>query len=297
MRDAASLAAPRFAVPAGACDCHMHVFGDPARYPLAPFRSYDVGEAPLEAYRATQRRLGLDRVVFVQASGYHTDNRCMLDAMAALGRGGRGIAVVDDGVVTGELRRMHEAGVRGIRVNLASVGSLTARQAAERMARLARRVADLGWHVQLFLPPAQLAELAPRIAGLPVAAVIDHMGLPRLGEGVGQPAFAALLRLVETGRCWVKLSGADRIARGHPDHAGVAPFACALIAAAPERLVWGSDWPHIGWHGAEPGARHDLLPFRPEDDGALLDLLLDWAPDAAVRERILAVNPARLYDF
>jgi len=279
------------------CDCHMHVFGPRARFPLVAGRAYTPAEAPIEDYRASHRPLGLERVVLVQASVYGSDNRCMLEAIARLGERARGVAVIDPGASEAELSALHRGGVRGIRLNLATHGKTSREQAADAIRHAARQVAPLGWHLQLYLEPAILAGLAELIADLELPVVVDHMGRPEAAAGVGQPGFAALLELIATGRVWVKLAGADRIANSNEQFAAVAPFAKALIARRPDRLVWGSDWPHIGWHSRATVRDEEVLPFRTLDEARLLGLLDDWSPDASVRERILVANPAELYGF
>jgi predicted TIM-barrel fold metal-dependent hydrolase len=275
----------------------MHVFGDPLTYPLSSFRSYSVGAAPLANHLALQKRLALQRTVLVQASGYHTDNRCMLDALTRLGDVGRAVAVVDADISKDELLRLHAAGVRGVRINLVSVGSFTTQQIWANVERLAKHLAELEWHMQFFAPCSQIPELSGLLRKLPVPAVIDHMGLPVEAAGPGQEGFVALLRLLGEGRCWVKLSGADRITRGQPDMSGAGAFVRALVDVNPDNLVWGSDWPHIGWHSSQVHESDAILPFRFVDEGKLLDLLNEWVPRAAMRNRILADNPTRLYQF
>ena len=286
-----------FAVPQGSCDSHMHVFGDARAYPLSAFRSYTVAQAPLDAFRKRQARFGLQRNVFVQASGYHTDNRCMVDALIASGGSSRGVAVVDPGVSQEELSRLDAAGVRGVRINLVSVGHSTTRQIWQDTEELAKRLAVLGWHMQFFATSKQLGEMAPLLRQLPVPAIIDHMGMPESGAGLGQPGFAALLSMLADGHCWVKLSGADRITRGQADMSNAGIFVRALISANPDQLVWGSDWPHIGWHSSEVHSSDTVLPFRSVDTGALLGMLNQWVPDRQVFEKILVDNPARFYGF
>ncbi|MBV9783114.1 MAG: amidohydrolase family protein, partial [Acidisphaera sp.] len=235
--------------------------------------------AGLDEYRAMLRALGIARAVVVQP-GIYRDNRATLDALASAGGLWRGVARIDDGCTDAELRRLHEAGFRGVR--------LDGRKGPEGLAALeamAARIAPLGWHVQLHLYARDLPELASRLAALPVDVVLDHFARVDLPEGTGQPGFRAVLELLATRRCWVKLSAPYRFGEPKPPYAGLLPFAKALVAAAPDRLVWGSDWPH---------ASHD--GFMP-NDGDLLDLLTEWVPDATTRTMILATNPARLYDF
>ncbi len=285
------------AAPPLSCDCHMHVFASAARYPFAERRSYTPPEATLEDYLALHRPLGLVRVVIVQPSVYGSDNRATLEALARLGAAGRAVVVVDPETPRAELAALGRTGVRGIRVNLATHGGTAAAEARALICRMAERVAPLGWHLQLFLEPDLIAVLAETLATLPTEVVIDHMGLPDAAAGVAQPGFAALLALLRGGRTWVKLSGADRIAGSDETFAAAAPFARALIAARPDRLVWGSDWPHTGRRdGSTPDVAR-ILPNRALDEGKLLGLLAAWGADEAARRRILVDNPARLYEF
>lgn len=288
---------PRFTPAAGACDCHTHVFGPPERYPFGPGRAYVPMDSLPEDARTMMDRLGLERIVFVQPSPYGPDNRCMLDAMTEFGPAARGVAVIDESTPDAEFDRLHDAGVRGIRLNIATGGNDTGEPLGARAKNLARRIADHGWHLQLFIVPDALVELESTLAGLPVPCVIDHMGLIPPAGFQDHPAFQALCRLLEAGNCWVKLSGAYRVANSDTDFGSVVPLAQALVAARPDRMVWGSDWPHTPPHKGAPDPSDAQKRYRNLDTGRLLDLLADWAPDAAVRDRILAANPTRLYDF
>ncbi len=277
----ASIATPRLKAPAGSTDSHFHIFGPHARYPLSPGRSYTPPEALVEQYLALAARLGIERMVVVQPSIYGTDNACTLDAVARFGKDrARAVVVIDEQASPHALRRMHEAGARGVRFNAVS-GNGTP---LEQLQTLARRIAPLGWHLQLYVHGEQLVELAPALPGLGLPVVIDHMGGVSTAKGVDHPEFRALLGLLEGGRAWVKLCGYRSSAAGYP-FADVAPMAKALIAAAPERCLWGTDWPHPSYLRTMP------------DDGELLDLLGDWAPDAARQRQILAENPVALYGF
>lgn len=261
--------------PPGACDCHVHVFGPRARYPLARDRAYTPPEAPVEGLLALQERLGLERVVIVQPSVYGTDNSCTLDALRRLGPRARGVAVIDSRTPDEALEMMKRAGVRGARVNLQTGGG-----DPELIVQAAARVAPLGWHVQAFTRIGVLRRLEP----LPVPLVVDHFGLPESMEDVRH--LASLLR---EGNTYVKLSGSHRL----PIDAG--PVVRALAAANPERCVWGSDWPHPFTRGARDPGR--VQPFDPIDDAAALESLRGWVGDAALFRKILVDNPARLYDF
>lgn len=273
---------PSFAVPPGACDTHAHVFEAPGRYPMVAERSYTPPEAPLEAYEHLHRTLGIDRGVLVQPSVYGTDNSAMLDAMAQIGPRLRGVAVVEPDVSEAELARLDKAGVRGVRVNLLFKGGV----GPDAMARLAARVGELGWHLQLLIDISTFPDLAKTLGPLPVDLVVDHMGHMKVANGLDHPGFRDLLALVRDGRAWVKLSGAYRTTgqRVAP-YDDVDPFARALIEAGPERMVWGSDWPH------------PMVDIPMPNDGEILDLLARWAPDEDVRRKILVDNPAALYGF
>ena len=272
---------PRLKAPAGSTDCHFHIFGPHARYPLSPGRRYTPPEAAIEHYRAIAAVLGIERMVVVQPSIYGTDNRCTLDAVASFGQErARAVAVLDESVTAPELRRLHEAGVRGVRFNAVS-GNGTP---LEQLRSVARRAAPLGWHLQLYLHGEHLLELAPRLPELGLPVVIDHMGGVSSEKGVNHPEFRTLLRLLEGGRIWVKLCCYRSSAAGHP-FADVQTMAETLIAAAPERCLWGTDWPHPSYMQTMP------------DDGELLDLLGEWAASAAMQRRILVENPVALYGF
>lgn len=272
---------PKATAPDGACDCHFHVFGPENRYPYSASRGYTPPDAALDDYRAMLDVLGVSRAVIVQPSVYGTDNACSLDAAERLGEAGRGVAVLDETVGDAELDRLHAAGFRGTRFNIESAGGVPEAQ----LEAVAARVAPRGWHVQVYVDGRRLPELAPRLAGLPTEVVIDHMGAMDPAAGTGQPGLAALRELLGTGRCWVKLSGAYRIDPTSAPFGAATPIARALIEAAPDRLVWGSDWPHPQISGPMP------------DDGDLFDWFLDATGDVALRRRILVDNPARLYDF
>jgi len=256
-----------------ACDCHVHVFGPAARYPFSPDRAYTPPDASVEQLLALHASLGIERVVIVQPSPYGTDNSCTVDALLALGDRARGVAVVDGET---DLQELHEAGVRGIRVNLHTGGPNDPAAALRSLREASKKAARFAWHVQLFTSCSLIEKLEKEIMTLPVPVVIDHFGLPR-GE---EPS---LLRLVRRGKAYVKLSASHRSA------IDVAPL------ANPERLLWGSDWPHPGTRG--PRSRDAVQPFDSIDDRAALERLAAWFPDANLRRKILVDNPARLYDF
>jgi D-galactarolactone isomerase len=274
-------AAPRLAVPANACDCHTHVYD--ARF--APVRpgSRMQAQASVAEYRLLQRRIGTGRVVIVTPAVYATDNAVTLDALAQLGDAACGVAVVRPDVTDGELDRLDEAGVRGVRFT--QFDPATAVTTIDMIEPLSRRVADLGWHVQIHLRADQIVAAESLWPRLPSTIVFDHMGRLPQPAGIDHPAFAIIRRLVDAGRTWVKLSGAYLDTKvGPPTYADTTSVAQALVAAAPERMVWGSDWPHP-------------TEQQKPDDAALLDLLAAWVPDAATRRRVLVSNPEKLYGF
>lgn len=286
---------PRVSVPALACDCHVHVFGPYARFPLMDGRAYSPPEALREDLESVLDTLGVDRVVLVQPSTYGTDNRCMLDALEHLGNRARGIAVVDESVTDDELATLHAAGVRGARIN-ARAGTITGAVAVGMLSvRIAARIASFGWHLQLYLATASLPAVAPVLASLPVPVVLDHFADVPRDPARSAHSRTALFDLLETGRCWVKISASDRFPASSTD--SVAELARDLVACRSDRVVWGSDWPHT--RGADDGRADPGVtePFRDVDTGRVLDLVASWLPDAALRRRVLTENPSRLYEF
>ena len=273
--------APRLTLPAGACDCHMHILGPAAAFPYGGRRSAPPPDATLEDYRALCRRLGLTRTVFVQPSAYGSDHACTLDAIARSAPDARGVAMVDVDVADAELEQLTAGGMRAVRfLSMSDVSS-----GLDSLEEMADRVGPFGWHFHLQFDGANMADLEARLAALPVDIVVDHMGRIPMTDGDGGPCFKALLRLVERGRCWVKLSAPYHVSmEGPPDYGDCAGRARALIKAAPERMLWGSNWPH-------PTAK--VLP----DDADLLDVLGDWAGDEGTLRRIFVDNPAALFRF
>jgi predicted TIM-barrel fold metal-dependent hydrolase len=279
---------PRRTLPPGACDTHAHVFGPASRFPYAEGRSYTPPDAPLEAYLRMLDTLGFARGVLVQGSAHGRDNSAMLDALSRHPDRLRGVAVADSGIAKEELQRWHEIGVRGLRFNhffrdgrLHYGGGVT----LETARALAGTMAELGWHLQLWIDVKDLPATLPALKTLNLPVVIDHMGRTDARAGIGTPGFQSLLRFVGDGGGWVKLSGAHRLSSNAPDYPEARPFHEALVRANPDRLVWGTDWPHPRIEGEMPDAGH------------LLDLLAEWTPDEATRHRILVENPARLYGF
>ena len=276
--------APRLQAPAGACDCHIHVL-DP-RFPVRPDAPFPPPAATIDAYRAVQRRLGLDRVVIVQSLLYGADNRCMVDALEALGANARGIAVVNADVTDTELRQLSAAGVRAIRFLMVPGGTLPWDSVLE----VAAHVHEFGWHLNVQMDGRELPDRAALLRSLPGQLILDHVGMfmaPVLPEHAG---FRVLLDLLDSGRVWVKLSAPYAGGKtGPPPYHEVGVLARRLVAAAPQRMLWGSDWPHVFTTSVRKQAA--------EDDAMLLDLLLDWADDETIRRGILVGNPARLFGF
>jgi len=289
--------AVNFAVPRGACDCHVHVFGKAADFPFVTPRGYTPPPASADELLTLQKTLRLSRVVIVQPSVYGADNSCTLDGMRRLGKRARGVAVIDATTTDGALAAMHEAGIRGVRVNLATSGENDPDVARRNLNDAAARVAQLGWHVQVYTGLDVVAALADEMMNLPVPIVLDHFGGAQADRGLDQPGWAVLLRLVESGKAYVKVSGHYRSSLAAPAYADMAPYARALIAANPDRIVWGTDWPHPAHALSQDTALSEIAPSYDIDDGLALNQLAQWAPDAATRRKILVDNPARLYDY
>jgi len=272
--------APKLRAPANACDCHMHIYD--SRFPVAPTATLRPPDAHVDAYRLFQNRIGTTRTVVVTPSTYGTDNRCTLDAVAQFGSTARAVAVVDATVSDEELARLAGLGVRGIRFNLVQTGATT----LEMVEPLSNRVNELGWHVQIHMLADQIVQIEDLLLRLPSPIVLDHMARIPEPAGVKHPAFGVIRKLLDTGRVWVKVSGAYHDTKlGPPGYADTSAVARAYIQAAPERMVWGSDWPH-------PTEKH-----QKPDDALLFDLLAVWAPDERTRHRILVENPQALYGF
>ena len=279
---------PKTPPPAGACDTHAHVFGPAARFPYADDRSYTPPDAPLEKYVAMLDTVGFARGVLVQGSAHGRDNAAMLDALERHPDRLRGVAVADADTAPAQLRRWHAAGVRGLRFNhFFRDGALHYRGGVplEAAKALAPVMAELGWHLQLWIDVKDLPDTIPVLKSIGLPVVIDHMGRTDARAGTGTEGFQSLLRAVGDGWCWAKLSGAHRLSQNAPAYPDARPFHEALVRANPERLVWGGDWPHPRVEGEMPDAGH------------LLELFQMWTPDRATQQRILVANPAKLYGF
>ena len=272
-----------FTPPPGATDAHCHVFGPAHQFPFAPEATYIPPDAGIDDFEVLQERLGLSRAVFVQASCHGTDNAAMVDALVR-GKGRyAGVAMIDESFSDADIAALHDVGVRGTRFNF--VAHLGGAPDLEVFWRLVDRVQPFGWHIVLHFDAKDLPSYAEMLDRMPCPYVIDHMARVDASAGLDQEPFGALLELMRDERAWVKVSGAERLSRdGTPPYDDVVPYAQALIAAAPERILWGTDWPH-------PNVRH--MP----DDGDLVDVLALFASDEVIRNRILVDNPETLYDF
>ena len=286
-----------FDVPAGACDCHTHIHGDIAQFPFFAGRVYTPGPASPEEMAALHQALHVERVVIVTPSVYGTDNSSSLFGIKARGATARGVAVIDDKTTEAQLDTMQADGFRGIRINLATDGVNDPSVGRSRFAAAAERMKARGWHVQLYTTLPMISAIKDLVLAAPVPAVFDHFGGVEASLGLEQPGFSDLIALVKSGKAYVKISGAYRSSKLAPDYQDMAPYARALIAANPDRIVWGTDWPHPDSAQVEGRKATDVAPFHDTDDGRLLNQLPVWAPDAALRKKILADNPARLYAF
>jgi predicted TIM-barrel fold metal-dependent hydrolase len=273
---------PALLMPPGACDAHCHVFGPAARFPYAADRSYTPPDAPVEHLRKLHARLGISRAVIVHASCHGSEMDVTLDAIASSGGAYRGVAVVKDDVTDQELSRLHSGGIRGIRFNfvkhLGGVPDLAV------FHRLQKRVKPLGWHIVLHFDAGDILEQRELLERIDVPFIIDHMGRVKAADGIDQQPFQALLALFRNNPlAWIKICGAERVSVGKRPFRDAVPFAQALIAIDPDRLLWGTDWPH-------PNISKDM-----PNDGELVDLLGEMCPDPAVRRRILVDNPTHMY--
>src|SRR5436190_7949278 len=272
---------PKLKAPANSCDCHMHIYD--ARFPADPGATLRPADASVDDYRLLQKRIGTTRNVVVTPSTYGADNRVTLDAMAKFGATARGVAVVNASVTDAELKRLADLGVRGIRFNLVQAGATS----VEMIEPLSTRVNALGWHVQIHMLGDQIVKIEDLLNKLASPIVFDHLGRIPQPAGTDHPAFGVIRKLIDKGRTWVKLSGAYQDTKvGPPSYADTSKLAQAYAKAAPERMVWASDWPH-------PTQKEN----EKANDAVLFDLLTEWVPDNAARQRILVENPATLYGF
>ena len=279
------------ALPDAACDCHVHLIGPQSHYPMAPQREYTPGPASLDDLRAHLTRLGLQRAVLVQPSVYGTDNRCLLEGLSLLDGAGRGVAVPPTDASVAMLRELHARGVRGVRINLQSSGDNDPGTARSLLSKWSARVADLGWHVQLYVAPQLVDALADDLATQPTPVVLDHFAMVSSPPDDASAPGLVLPDLLRTGRVHIKLSAPYRLALPRV----AASWAARLLEAAPAAVVWGSDWPHTG--RAAGKSAYDISPYRAVTQRDLADGLSAWLPTPMVMRRVLVDNPARLYDF
>jgi len=271
---------PAYVPPSGACDAHCHVFGPGAKFPYSPTRAYTPPDAPVEHLRRLHAHLGIERAVIVHASCHGTDMRVTLDAIASSNGSYRGVAMVRGGVTDVELERLHAGGIRGVRFNF--VSHLGGAPDLALFDSMLSRVGALGWHIVLHLDAEDIITYADRIRRIPVPFVIDHMGRVKADRGLDQKPFRLLLELMRNELAWVKVCGAERVSCGARPFRDAIPYAAALIEAAPDRVLWGTDWPH-------PNVK--IMP----NDGEAVDLLAAFCCDETVRRKILVDNPTRLY--
>jgi 2-pyrone-4,6-dicarboxylate lactonase len=274
---------PKFKLPPNACDAHTHIFGPGDKYPYAPDRPYTPPDAPLEMFRELHAKLGIQRAVIVNASCHGLDNRVATDAIATSGGRYRAIANVDDTFSEKDLRALHERGVRGCRFNF--VRHLGGAPEPAAFERVVERIAPLGWHLDLHFDAVDLPEFAPMLGKLPVHYAIDHMGRVSAADGLDQKPFAILLDLMRRDeKCWVKVCGCERVSSAGPPFLDAVPFARRVVETAPDRVIWGTDWPH-------PNVK--AMP----NDGDLVDLIPLFMPEPELQQKVLVDNPARLFEF
>jgi predicted TIM-barrel fold metal-dependent hydrolase len=285
---------PDFDMPAGSCDCHIHLFGSQSEYPSVADRLYTPPPIGLDLLSALQQALSLERAVVVQASVQGTDNSFLLSMLSKWPSRLRGVAVISDDIADAELQAMSRAGVRGVRLNFESHGIADPVLAGRRLAAVASKVAPHGLHVQMYVSAALTATLSDQIAALACPVVLDHFGRVRPSDGTDHPHFRTLASLLRSGKVYVKLSGPHRVSETS-DYEDVGPLAAALFEANPDRMLWGSDWPHVlAFQQRNPDGPD---PLRPEDDGANLNRLARWFAKRDHLKKILVDNPARLYGF
>ena len=287
---------PQMRLPPGSCDCHTHVFGRAEHYPFATDRQYTPGVATLDDMLQLHDLLGIERVVIVQPSPYGADNRCTVDALRTLGDRGRGVAVINEQTTDAQLQAMHEAGVRGVRINLETEGIQDPEFAGRQLLWAQHRVKDMRWHLQLYTNLTVFASLDKALDRVQLPVVVDHYGRAQAALGPEQANFDALLKRVRSGQAWVKLSAPHRISSA-PDCADAAALTHALIEANPDRMLWGSDWPHPGAPPGQLRQRHAVEAFNPIDDGRAINRLIKWVQSPVTLAKILVDNPTKLYGF
>ena len=284
-----------FAVPEGSCDCHVHTF-DPQHFPYSPSRPYTPEPVSVEELRSLHQALHMSRVIVVQTTVYGTDNAGVLDAMKQLGSRARGVAVINEKTPNSALDDMDRAGIRGIRLNLETAGETDPEIGRKRFQAAVERIKGRKWHIQIYARLTVIEGIADLVASAPMPVVFDHFGGMQAALGGDQPGLSSLMRLIRTGKAYVKISAPYRSSIEAPDYPDVAPLARVLVASNPERILWGSDWPHPGLP-VQGRSNSEITPFFQIDDGRVLNFLPQWVPDATERKTILVENPARLYGF
>ena len=278
----------------GACDSHVHIIGPQDKYPLVAKRAYTPPPSTVAQLKTLRARLGISRNVLVQPSFYGTDNSCMLDAMAELGPSARGIAVVDPNVSDQTLRELDAKGVRGIRINLESAGIRDPKAAGTLLTQYGKKLKPLNWHIQIYAAITVIGAISGQIADSPVPVVVDHFGQPNAADGFGQRGFGGLYDLLRARRVYVKLSAPYRVSK-LPDYSDTTWLGRTLMQAAPDHMLWASDWPHTQ---TIPGRPLDqVTPFSKVDDVAVMKLFTSWCPDEKTRKLILVDTPEKLYRF
>jgi 2-pyrone-4,6-dicarboxylate lactonase len=273
---------PKFKPPPGAVDAHNHVFGPEAKFPFAPKRKYTPCDAPKEKLFALQDFLGFDKAVIVQATCHDTDNRALVDALVTSNGRAKGVAFVDENFSDDELKALDRAGIRGVRFNF--IKRLVDSTPKDVMLRIAKRIAPLGWHVDIYFEHADLDEMGPFLKSIPTPLVFDHMACPNVREGVNGKNFQNWLKALDANTTWItKVTCPERFTLAGPPYDDVVPFGRALVERFPDRVIWGTDWPHPNMKKMAP------------DDGVLVDYIPKIAPTAALQQALLVDNPMRLY--
>ena len=284
-------------IPKFSCDSHMHVLGPPGEYPASPNRLYTPTEKSFQAYSAVSKLNDLQRAVLVQPSAYGIDNSYLLDTLRLHPGNTRGVVVIDPSTADSTLDSMHSIGVRGIRLNLMTPRISNLDSAKEMLYPLAERMHERGWHLQIYADTSIFSAIAPILRQLNVPVVLDHIAGVRSTQEVNDPDFQTVLELLRQDRCWVKLSGADIVTRQDHDFSSAGPYMSAIIHSNPEQILWGTDWPHLVHFSGPMGNEAPLAEYRPVNESRLLELLFSCANTDAIVEKILVLNPHRVYNF
>ena len=286
-----------FEMPRGACDCHTHIFGPEKQFPYWSERAYTPADASIAQLKQLHDRLGIERVVIVHPSPYGVDNSRSLEAIRELGNQARGVAVIDESITTmQEIEKLHQAGFRGVRLNLETSGVEDPIFAKNKLVQTAKLIQSFRWHIQIYSNPQLVTQLSHEIIHCDVPVVLDHFARTSIDAGLDQPFILQLFEMLKSGNVWMKLSAPQRIT-DHPDSDLMAEFTNMLIRTNQDRLVWGSDWPHSGAQPGKKRIKEEIEPFHLINDGHALNRLNHWVRDPAILKKILSDNPAQLYDF